>query len=81
MLGFEQKSFRLLDDENQKSEHKAFQTKRLKSGLVKYAAPEGMHDDTVIANALAHQGTLLPRDTGTRVKWSGRSLTDTGDDD
>ena len=38
----------------------AFQAERLPSGLMRYSAPEGMHDDCVISLALAWHGALAP---------------------
>lgn len=35
----------------------AFQSQRLPSGLIRYAAPEGEHDDCVMALALSNEGT------------------------
>lgn len=63
-LGFEQEGFTLLNDPAQIAEHQAFEATRLPSGLLRYAAPEGLHDDTVIANALAHLAMQAPRGVG-----------------
>lgn len=52
-LAFEQEGIRLIDDKVQAAELMAYQSERLPSGLVRYNAPEGMHDDTVMALALA----------------------------
>lgn len=52
-LAFENKSIRLLDNEIQKSELSSYESERLPSGLIRYNAPEGMHDDTVMALAIA----------------------------
>lgn len=60
-LAFEQGSIRVLPDETQLGELRAYQAERLPSGLLRYTAPEGMHDDTVIALALAWQGLRAPR--------------------
>ena len=54
-LGFERKAFGLLDDEQQVREHEAFEQQTLPGGLIRFTAPEGEYDDTVIANALAWQ--------------------------
>ena len=48
----------LLDDETQISELQALEATKTASGLTRYAAPEGMHDDTVIANILAFSALL-----------------------
>ena len=79
-LALEQKTVRLLNDDVQKGELMAFQAKRLPSGLIRYSAPDGMHDDCVIANALANQATLLPRDQGTHLTFAGRPALSGSDD-
>jgi hypothetical protein len=55
-LAIEQGEVTLLDDPTQKGELQAFESSTTQTGLVRYAAPEGMHDDTVIALALAWSG-------------------------
>ena len=52
-LAFERGDIRILRDEVLIAELQAFEMKRLPSGHIRYAAPEGMHDDTVMALALA----------------------------
>ncbi len=52
-IACEQKVIGLLDNEIQKAEMTSYESERLPSGLVRYNAPDGMHDDTVIATALA----------------------------
>lgn len=52
-LAFEQEKITVLDNANQTAELMAYQSERLPSGLIRYGAPEGMHDDTVMALALA----------------------------
>jgi hypothetical protein len=52
-LAFERREITLLADELQINELMAFSSERLPSGLLRYGAPEGIHDDTVIALALA----------------------------
>jgi hypothetical protein len=51
-LAFEQQSITIIDDAVLTGELMAYQSERLPSGLVRYNAPSGMHDDTVIALAL-----------------------------
>jgi len=51
-LALEQKTLRLLDDPVLCGELKAYTSERLPSGLIRYSAPEGMHDDHVMALAL-----------------------------
>jgi hypothetical protein len=55
-LAIEQGELTLLDDAVQKGELQAFESTVTQTGLVRYAAPEGMHDDAVIALALAWSG-------------------------
>ena len=52
-LAFERGAIQILDNELLITELMAYASERLPSGLVRYGAPEGMHDDTVIALALA----------------------------
>ncbi|MCP4279094.1 MAG: hypothetical protein GY776_03685 [Alteromonas sp.] len=56
-LAFERGEIQILDDEITINELMAYQSERLPSGLVRYNAPDGMHDDTVIATALAWSAT------------------------
>ena len=55
-LAFEHERVLLLADENQISELESYEMERLPGGSYRYGAPVGMHDDTVIALALAWQG-------------------------
>lgn len=50
--------FRMLDDGDQKSEFRSFAAKQTPSGNWTYSAPEGQHDDTVIANCLLLHGMI-----------------------
>lgn len=52
-LAFEQGCLTIVDDPALVGELEAFEMTRLPGGGLRYAAPEGMHDDTVIALALA----------------------------
>ena len=52
-LAFEHKAIRILDNSIQKAELMAYESEKLPSGLIRYGAPQGMHDDTVIALCLA----------------------------
>lgn len=54
-LAFERSAIRILRDEVLIGELEAYQTERLPSGLLRYSAPEGMHDDCVMALAMAWQ--------------------------
>jgi len=55
-LAFERSDITILDDETQVMELTAYQSEKLPSGLVRYSSPEGLHDDTVMAMALAWSG-------------------------
>ncbi len=55
-LAFERREIAILNDPLLVAELQAFESTRLPSGLIRYAAPEGMHDDTVMALALAWSG-------------------------
>jgi hypothetical protein len=52
-LAFERADIRILNDPVLVSELVAYQAERLPSGLTRYSAPGGQHDDTVMALALA----------------------------
>jgi phage terminase large subunit-like protein len=59
-LALEREELRLLKDEVLLNELLAFEAERLPSGLIRYAAPETLHDDCVIALALAYYGASQP---------------------
>jgi phage terminase large subunit-like protein len=59
-LGLERGELRLLKDDVLLNELLAFQAERLPSGLIRYTAPEGLHDDCVIGLALAYYGASQP---------------------
>ena len=52
-LAFERGAIRILPDPVLIGELQAYEAERLPSGLMRYGAPQGMHDDTVMALALA----------------------------
>jgi hypothetical protein len=52
-LAFEQEKIKILNDPLAIGEIMAYQAERLPSGLLRYGAPEGMHDDIVMALCLA----------------------------
>lgn len=72
-LAFEQDQLRLLDDPVLLDELSAFEAERLPSGMIRYAAPEGRHDDCVIALALSWLAATqhLTRQTRTAVEFGG----------
>lgn len=55
-LAFEQGAIRILPDVTLIGELQAYEMERLPSGALRYSAPDGMHDDTVMALALAWSG-------------------------
>lgn len=61
-LAFERGTLKILDDALTVGELQAYESERLPSGLVRYSAPEGMHDDSVIALALAWHGANFGTD-------------------
>jgi hypothetical protein len=62
-LAFERKTIRILPEPALLGELEAFEMTRLPGGALRYAAPEGMHDDTIIATALS----LFAAESGGRV--------------
>ena len=57
-LAFERQTIAVLPDETLLNELAAYESERLPGGMLRYNAPAGMHDDTVIATALAwHSGS------------------------
>lgn len=58
---FETKGLAILNDPTLTGELLAYQAERLPSGLVRYGAPEGMHDDCVMALAIALQAVIAGR--------------------
>lgn len=59
-LAFERGELRILPDPVLTGELLAYQAERLPSGMLRYSAPEGLHDDTVMALALAWYGASRP---------------------
>lgn len=55
-LAFERMDIGVIEDAVLMSELEAYTSERLPSGLTRYGAPTGMHDDTVMALALAWYG-------------------------
>lgn len=60
-LAFEQESITILDNATQTGELMAYSSDRLPSGLLRFSAPEGMHDDTVMALAMAWWGAVASK--------------------
>jgi len=55
-LAFETGDIRIIPDAVLIAELQAYESERTATGLMKYGAPEGMHDDTVMAAAIGWQG-------------------------
>lgn len=58
-LAFEQGQLRIPADNLLINELQSFEMERLPSGLIRYAAPEGSHDDMVMSLALAWQAVAM----------------------
>lgn len=71
-LAFERGALGLLDDPVLLAELQAFEASRTPSGLMRYSAPAGEHDDTVIALALALFGAQRPRMTTATIDFHRR---------
>lgn len=56
VLAFERGEISIVPDPVLLDELQSYEMQRLPSGLVRYTAPDGMHDDTVMALALAWSG-------------------------
>lgn len=52
-LAFERQSIQIVDDPVLLAELQAYEMERLPSGLLRYSAPDGLHDDCVMSLALA----------------------------
>lgn len=59
-LAFEKSDIKILDKAVQIAELEAYEMQRLPSGMLRYQAPDGMHDDCVMALALAWQAVTMP---------------------
>jgi hypothetical protein len=55
-LAFEQGQIKIFNDPNLIAELQAYEVKKTPSGITTYGAPEGMHDDCVMALAIAWNG-------------------------
>jgi len=74
-LAFERGDLQILPDPVQIGELQGYEAQRLPSGMLRYSAPEGMHDDTVIALALAWHGIVGGRraiEAGPSPVWNWR---------
>lgn len=66
-LALERGQLALPDNEVLRNELMAYDAERLPSGMLRYAAPEGMHDDTVMSLALAIWGAAAPQRQSQRI--------------
>jgi hypothetical protein len=66
-LAFERGNIAILPDETLMGELEAFGMERLPSGMIRYGAPDGMHDDCVLSLALAWQGATTGKGRRARV--------------
>lgn len=55
-MAFEQSAIKIIPDPVMIGELQAYEMERLPSGMLRYSAPEGLHDDCVMALALAWSG-------------------------
>jgi hypothetical protein len=55
-VAFERGDLKIIPDETLIAELQAFESERLPSGLTRYSAPAGAHDDCVMALAMAYHG-------------------------
>lgn len=65
-LAFERGAVKILNDPIQLGELLAYEGTKLPSGLIRYSAPEGMHDDTVMALMIAWQHAAR---AGVTIEW------------
>lgn len=63
-LAFERSSLRILNNAVLIGELQAYEATRLPGGLLRYSAPEGLHDDCVISLALAWHGAQWANPVG-----------------
>ena len=59
-VAVERQEIALVDYPSAKAEMQSYQLERLPSGMFRYTAPSGGHDDSVIARALGYYGISIP---------------------
>jgi hypothetical protein len=64
---FEHGYIKILNDATQVGELQAYEGKRMGNGGFSYGAPAGLHDDTVMAMAIAWHGMALPPPAGKTI--------------
>ena len=67
-LAFERNIIHIPDDVVLIGELQAYEGKPTPSGMVRYSAPKGCHDDTVMALAIAWAGLCVRRETEVEVR-------------
>lgn len=68
-LAFERGELAILNDPVLVGELQAYEMDRLPSGMTRYSAPEGMHDDTVMSLALAYSAAEVPSGASLVASW------------
>jgi hypothetical protein len=68
-LAFERRDLAILNEPVLVGELQAFDMTRLPSGMVRYSAPEGMHDDCVMSLALAYSAAEVPTGASLIAAW------------
>jgi len=68
-LGFERGSIQIVNDPVLIGELQAYEMTRLPSGAIRYSAPEGMHDDTVMAAAIGYHAAGRPDPSSLIAIW------------
>lgn len=66
-MAFERGDIRIIPDQILVSELQAYEMERLPSGMLRYSAPHGMHDDTVMALAIAWYSQHMRVETYTSI--------------
>lgn len=72
-LTLERQAIELLDHPIATGEMEAYESTRLPSGVYRYSAPEGMHDDTVMGRMLALSGAQRPKMQSASVDFYARN--------
>jgi phage terminase large subunit-like protein len=72
-LAFERREIGILNDDVCINELQAFEMERMTSGMMRYGAPSGMHDDTVMSMALAWYG-VEGRATPSWVRFAKKQM-------
>jgi len=68
-LAFEQGAIKIIANETLLSELQAYELERLPSGVIRYSAPQGLHDDCVMSLAMAW--SAVNQGGGSLLMWGG----------